>query len=328
MKNRRNIIIAPGKGMGNFISMIGCFKTISQNINEKVTILTKKSTSAKMYLSNQNFCEEIIYIDENKRGIINIFYNFKLFFKLVFLLKSLNIHKLYILHPSKKYIFVSLFAGINKIYAPGYRFQNFFLPKANKYYKSFFSKPLDPLIETQELIKKIFKIRILDQGLVTFEKKEKNYIGICIACSGYERQWGIQNYLKVINYLIIRGYKKFIILSGRNQNELENELISKVEQNNQNILLLKTSEKQMIDVYEILKEVFLYIGNDTGIAHLSLALGIKSIIIHGDCPPQNYSNLNNVVDNIENKEDRRSKTSIKKITFDKVKNTIDKVLNL
>jgi ADP-heptose:LPS heptosyltransferase len=31
------------------------------------------------------------------------------------------------------------------------------------------------------------------------------------------------------------------------------------------------------------------IGNDTGFAHLSINFGIETIIIYGDCPPQNYS---------------------------------------
>ena len=69
----------------------------------------------------------------------------------------------------------------------------------------------------------------------------------------------------------------------------------------------------------------MYVGNDTGIMHLSLAHGIRSIVIHGDCPPQHYSSMIYAVDN---KNKIRSKTAIKKINFAQVKIAIDKVLKL
>jgi len=312
--------------MGNFISMIGCFQTIAKKNNQKVIILTKESTSAKMYINNQRFCDEVIYFKENKRGIFNIFYNLKIFFELVFLLRSFNIKNLYILHPSKKYILSALAAKIKNIYAPGYRFQNFFLQKNKKYYKSFFSKALDPLIESQELVKKILNTNLIENGLLRKNiNNHKNYIGIGIACSGYEKQWGIENYYKVIEYLILKGFKKFIILSGKDQDNLEDQIIYNLKIKFKNIDIIKTSNQKINFIYEKLKDVFLYIGNDTGIMHLSLALGIKSIVIHGDCPPQYYSKMIYVVDNINN---IRSKTAVKKIFFDQVKIKIDEVLTI
>lgn len=322
----KNVIIAPGKGMGNFISMMSCFQTIAKKNNQKIIILTKASTSAKMYINNQSFCNEVIYFEENKRGIFNVFYNLKIFLKLVFFLKNYKIENLYVLHPSKKYVLSALFAKVKNIYAPGYRFQNCLLPKKNKYYKSFFSKALDPLIESQELVKKIFDISHLEKGLLVNRiNYQKKYIGICISCSGYERQWGIENYFKVISYLISKGYKKFIILSGKDQEKLENKIISNIKKNFNHIEIVKTSKKKINFIYEKLKEVFLYIGNDTGIMHLSLALGIRSVVIHGDCPPQHYSPMIYAVDN---KNKIRSKTAIKKINFAQVKIEIDKALKL
>jgi len=324
MYNKKQIVIAPGKGMGNFISMLGCFQTISKKINKKITILTKKNTSAKMYLNDQIFCEEIIYIDESKRGLLNIYYNFHIFLKLVKLLKSLNTEQLYVLHPSKKYVLAGVLARIKKIYAPGYRYQSFFLKKESKYYSNFFCKALDPLIESQELIKKIFKIKSLESGLLKFKKLvSKNYVAICIATSGFEKQWGIENYLKVFEYLIHKGKNNFIILSGKDQYKIENDLFLSVTKKYGNINILKTSEKKMDYIYKILKEADYYIGNDTGISHLAVAMGLHSIIIHGDCPPHNYSNLIHAIDNDKK---IRSKTSIKKILFQKVKNKIDEIL--
>ena len=129
----------------------------------------------------------------------------------------------------------------------------------------------------------------------------------------------------MINYLIENGYKKFIIFSGKDQKHLEDQITEKISCRFKDIEMLKTSEKKINFIYEKLKEVFLYIGNDTGIMHLSLALGIRSIVIHGDCPPQHYSSM---IYAIENRDKIRSKTAIKKIDFDQVKIEINKVLKL
>ena len=75
------LIIDPGKGWGHFVSKMYCYQRLAENLNTKITFLTKKSTQAKNYLENTFFCEDIIYLDEPKKGFQNIFYNIKSFIK-------------------------------------------------------------------------------------------------------------------------------------------------------------------------------------------------------------------------------------------------------
>ena len=60
----------------------------------------------------------------------------------------------------------------------------------------------------------------------------------------------------------------------------------------------------------------LYIGNDTGFAHLFVNCSVKSYIIYGSCVPQYYSDLINHIDQDFNIA--RSETSIYSITIEKV----------
>ena len=48
-------ILAPGKGWGNFVSYISCFKTISRIKNKKIILITKEFSNAKSYLGDQDF---------------------------------------------------------------------------------------------------------------------------------------------------------------------------------------------------------------------------------------------------------------------------------
>ena len=68
----RILIIDPGKGWGHFVSKMYCYQKLAENLNSKIIFLTKKSTQAEFYLKPSSFCEEIIYLEEPKRGIKNI----------------------------------------------------------------------------------------------------------------------------------------------------------------------------------------------------------------------------------------------------------------
>ncbi len=313
-------ILAPGKGWGNFVSYISCFKTISRVRNKKIILVTKEFSSAKSYLEDQDFVKEFHVIPDNKRGF---FKTIKYIIKLYQILSKSRLDEIFIFHPSLTLVIVSYLANIKNIYAPGIRYQNFFLNKKNKLYENFFSKSIDSVEETKSLTKKILKINKIEfiplQYNVTIDEK---LVGICIACSGSEKQWGKENYIRLINFLIENHYNKFLLLSGKDQSNLENSIINNFS--NQ-IKFIDSSKKSIGEVIPDLKKCNFVIGNDTGFSHLSVAYNKKTYVILGDCPPHNYSNLITTIDKDENIE--RSIDSIKSIKLDKVLKYLNKSMN-
>ena len=69
-------ILAPGKGWGNFVSYISCFKTISKERNKKIILITKEFSSARSYLEDQELVKEFHQIPDNKRGEVALTYIF------------------------------------------------------------------------------------------------------------------------------------------------------------------------------------------------------------------------------------------------------------
>ena len=121
------------------------------------------------------------------------------------------------------------------------------------------------------------KLDKIDFKPLEYIQKVDNYkIGICIASSGYEKQWGIEKYLQLINYLIKKGYNKFLLLSGMDQNADEKKLISHF---NKNIYFETTSTNTIKEVIPKLKRCKFVIGNDTGFSHLSVAYNKKTYVI-------------------------------------------------
>jgi ADP-heptose:LPS heptosyltransferase len=160
------------------------------------------------------------------------------------------------------------------------------------------------------------------QPLSSLETSLRDTVGIIIAASGNEKRWPINNYLKIMQFLREKNYKKFLIISGLDQLPDENLIKEKFIGNTE---IIFTSDKKISEVIPFLKKCIFCVGNDTGFSHLSVNLDIETLVIQGDCPPQFYSKLLKHVDIEPNVI--RSATSIHTIKLEKVLDELSKFLN-
>ena len=113
---------------------------------------------------------------------------------------------------------------------------------------------------------------------------------------------------------------KFCLLAGQRQSEIETALISAIKKDF-DVNIKTTSSLTIKDIFNICREAKFYIGNDTGFSHIAVSLKKPALIIHGDCPPYNYSPYINAViptNNIFNS------TSIQKISYLQVSQELKK----
>ena len=318
----RILIIDPGKGWGQFVSKMYCFQKLAEYQNSKIIFLTKRSTQAEYYLRDTTFCDEVIYLNEPRKGIKNIINNIQSLLENINKINKFNFKACYVFHPSLRYLFIAKFSNIREIWGLGFKFQNFFLEKNKKLYLSFFAKTKGDN-EALEFVKKITNASKIDyKPLSSKENSLRDTVGIIIAASGNEKRWSIKNYLKVIKFLKEKNYKKFLIISGLDQSK-EEELIN--ENFRDTIDTTFTADKKINDVIPYLKRCKFCIGNDTGFSHLSVNLDIETMVIQGDCPPQTYSKLLKHID-IET-DVTRSSTSIHTIKAEKVLDELSNFLN-
>ena len=318
----RILIIDPGKGWGQFVSKMYCFQKLAEYQNSKIVFLTKRSTQAEYYLRDTTFCDEVIYLNEPRKGIKNIINNIQSLLENINKINKFNFKACYVFHPSLRYLFIAKFSNIREIWGLGFKFQNFFLEKNKKLYLSLFAKTKGDN-EALEFVKKITNASKIDyKPLSSKENSLRDTVGIIIAASGNEKRWSIKNYLKVIKFLKEKNYKKFLIISGLDQSK-EEELIN--ENFRDTIDTTFTADKKINDVIPYLKRCKFCIGNDTGFSHLSVNLDIETMVIQGDCPPQTYSKLLKHID-IE-PDVTRSSTSIHTIKAEKVLDELSNFLN-
>ena len=197
------LIIDPGKGWGHFVSKMYCYQKLAECLGSKIIFLTKKSTQAEHYLNEVNFCDKVIYLDEPKKGIKNLIFNFKSFINNINKINKLEIEDCFVFHPSLRYLMIAKFSKISNIWSLGKKFQNFFIDSNRKLYSNFFSKTIANDNEALEFVKKITNSQNINfKPLLSNKNNYPNTIGIIIAASGIEKRWSIENYFKVINFLI------------------------------------------------------------------------------------------------------------------------------
>ena len=319
MNNKKNSIcvVAPRKGMGDCISFFGIFKTINKCSNKKIILVTVENTSAKKIFKNENIFKKIIYFRQSNKNYFRIIISYLKIFKALSLAKSLGAREVIILHQSIKYILISKILGFKIIEAPGQKFQRFFLKK-NRVYKNFLSKKLQPIDESKYLVKKIFSVSKIDNNDFIINKKKRKYVAIAIASSGPEKFWTLENYIRVINYFFEKGFRYFLLLSGKNQSVLEDNISNSF--NLKKINFIKTSQFSIDKIIPFLKRTKIYFGNDTGFSHLAASYQIPSVVIYGDCQP--FNDYSRFIYPIIPKNKIFTNNSIKKISFEYVKNKI------
>ena len=316
------LVIDPGKGWGHFVSKMYCYQKLSEYLNSKIVFLTKSSTQAADYLKSTNFCEDVIYLKDSKKGILNTFDYFKTFVDNVKSIKKFNFKHCFVFHPSLRYLLIAKLSHCNEIWGLGFKYQNLFIKNDRRLYSNFFSKTINDN-ETYEFVKKItHSSSIKFKPLYSINESSRDTIGIIIAASGHEKKWSINNYLEIINFLKKKNYKKFLIISGMDQSK-EEELIK--ESFKDELEFTFTASKKIDEVITYLKYCKFCIGNDTGFSHLSVNLDIETLIIYGNCIPQSYSSLINHID-IDD-DIKRSSSSINTITTEKVLTKLSEFLH-
>ncbi len=318
IKKNAICVIAPRKGMGDCVSFFGIFKTINKYSKKKIILVTVENTSAKKIFKHEKIFKKIIYFEQSNKNYFNVILSYLKIFRALSLVKSQGVNEVIILHQSIKYILISKTLGFKTIEAPGQKFQRFFLRK-NRVYKNFSTQKLSPIDESKYLVKKIFSVSNIENNNFIFNlKKRKKYVAIAIATSGPEKFWTLHNYIRVIDYFFQRGFKYFLLLSGKNQSVLESNICNSFSL--KNINFIKTSNLTIEKIIPYLKETKIYFGNDTGFSHLTASYQIPSMVIYGDCEP--FNDYSKFIYPIVPKNKIFTNNSIKKISYEHVKNKI------
>ena len=298
------------KGMGDQVIFLPYIHAISKKFKIPVSLLAKDNSRANQLFAEDDHVNEVINLEKDMDGIKGIF-------KLSNNLKKKKFDKVFIFNSSLRYNFVARLAGIKSIYQ----------------YPLLRSKDnivLSAKIFTEEITNEV----VLTEPNLIIKKKDndfdKNFKHIClgISASGPTKRWGINYYLKLAEKINQKIKCKFYIAGGKNDIDLINQFKNS-DIGKHCISFEKLSIKETLP---IINNVDLYIGNDTGWAHIAVALKVKTLTIWTDSPIAAYGFYSSRMSSIEPVGIEKGTTTHNtlgkdKISFEEVYNKSIQMLN-
>ena len=295
------LLVQVRSGIGDMIlAGLPYIHALSKKLNTKLSLLAKESSKASDLFSEDEHIDEIITLDKEKDGIDGIF-------KLSNELKKRNFNKIFIFNSSLRYNLIARLAGIKSIYQyPLFRSKDNIVHSA----KIFTESITNGIVSTEPnlIIKKV------DKNI------DKNFKHICLgmSASGPTKRWNINNYIRLAEEMAKKTKCKFYIAGG----EKDLDLINKFKNLDVGKNCVSFEKLSIKETLPIIKNCDLYIGNDTGWAHIAVALKVRALTLFMDSPVMAYGRYSSRMITVEPEGEKDSTThdtlGKDKISYDEV----------
>ena len=266
------IVFIKSMGIGDLCILISSIQAISKKIGQPVTVLAQKNTHANTILKNDPYVEEVISLDKKE---------IKGFFNIIKKIKPKQFDQSYIFSDSVRFYLISKLSGIKENFH-----YKFFSKKGKNFFKTakeFTEKTLNTEINSQP------KIYVNENDMETAKNKynitdETKNIVCGISASGPTKRWDINNYIKLFENLNLKFKCKFFLAGGLDdKNLIKNVMNSSIGKN-----CISFDAMTIAETMPIIATCKYCISNDTGFAHISAGLGLKSLMLFIDSPPTAY----------------------------------------
>ena len=157
---------------------------------------------------------------------------------------------------------------------------------------------LPPLTIPQARRNEVEKVRkfIEKSGLERFK-----IITIHIAAGNEFRDWGVKNWVKLINLLAKRPEVKVVLIGALEDNKAEKEILMKSKDS----ILSQVGKLNLREVRELISNSSLFVGPDSGPMHIAAATSTPIVALFGPTLPANFAPWQAIASPIEKKLDCR-----------------------
>ena len=265
-------------GIGDTVMFLPFIKSISTKFNSPVNLLVKKSSRADQFLEHTKYIDKIIDLKRNDKKN-DRHDGTKGFFNLINDLKNYKFEKVFIFNSSLRFNLIARLAGIKNIY------QYPLFQKKNQHIT-------DP---AKNLIKQSLNVDVNENPEIQIDEKSvyKSFLNynmsnsqvnilLAIGGSGSTKRIPSKIFLSVIEK--ISNFKKshFFLATGKNNEE--QVILKEIYNSKFREICTPLDDLSISETLPIIKNCNYSICNDTGFAHLSSALGIKTITLMADTP--------------------------------------------
>ena len=117
-------------------------------------------------------------------------------------------------------------------------------------------------------------------------KSGEDYVAIAFRAVAESRRWGTRNYIDLIKHLISSHGLKVVLIGTDDDRRTGEEIVEATGRHEVKNLAGKTSVREAAAVMSLAR---LFVGNDSGPAHLAAAVGIPIVVLSGADDPKSTS---------------------------------------
>ena len=265
-------------GIGDTVIFLPYIKAISEKFGSPVSLLVKENSKADQFLNHTSYIDKIINLERDKKknrrhdGV-------KGFFRLVNDIKKYNFEKVFIFNSSLRFYLIARLAGIKEI---------------NQY--PLFKKQNQHIIESaKNLIREKLNTEVNDNPKIQINKNlilqsinkykinlDDINILLAIGGSGPTKRIPPLTFLKVMEKIKSQYKCKFFLATGKNEDE--QKILNEIYHSKFKDDCFALDDLTIAETLPIIKNCNISICNDTGFAHLSSALEVKTITLMADTP--------------------------------------------
>jgi ADP-heptose:LPS heptosyltransferase len=114
----------------------------------------------------------------------------------------------------------------------------------------------------------------INQRLAAAELVDKKFVLMHAAAAFATKQWAAKNFARVVEFLAERNIPT-VAIAGPNEEHVLNELVS---ESTARVVMFSLS---LPEVTALAARSYLFVGNDSGIAHIAAAAGTRCVVIFG-----------------------------------------------
>jgi len=274
VKIKTVLVIIPHRGIGDVIYHLPLLKTLYENYNTKITVISNKVNKSKDILKEEIFLNKIIYYDFNRTNIIYYFFKF---IKLLKIINDLNTEILILTDPSKRLVIPVFFCKAKeKIYLGIQSFKDFFFRK--NFRKITLANHIINLIKTMKLKNPNFSFKLNKRWYNQKVDIKKSFKKPCIFFSldshHNQNNWSIDGFKKIIDK--IKNSTIFINTSPINLKYFKRKFFNYFLRKN----VIVTSKFSIRKLIKIISYCKIIIGNESGPVCVGAALNKKVISIY------------------------------------------------
>ena len=271
------LVIQNRMGIGDMVMFIPYIEAISKKYNTPVSLMTKKSTKANIYLKNSKFISEIINLERDQKykkhsGILG-------FFRLINDIRQKKFDKIFIFNSSLRYSIIARLSNIKNIHQ-----------------YPLFQKNKQHIIEAaKDLVSTIIEQNVNPTSVLQINKNdteeaktkfsidhEKINIIIGPGGSGITKRVPATTFIILLKKIVKKYDSHFYIATGNNEDEIK--ILNEIVNSDIKKYCTPLNNLSIENILPIISNCKIAVCNDTSFSHLSAGCGIKTIVLMVDTP--------------------------------------------